>query len=1034
MEIERTDGTSTRVLRGWELDAEDNVTTTWAGDVSSTGPDAVNASVLSFDDPVNPTATTVTPPMGSDVHLPARPGHGPVNSEGSHTALSGSDRHSLYSEPHQPSSWNFTLPMRRPPNSPTDPDRTRGRAPSGGAGVARPSFARYWAKTSSDGAFHPLACHGLDVAASGRRLLRAKPLLLHRLATTSGIQDRSTLVDFVTFLLAIHDLGKIADSFQGLRNDLMQELQGRTSQLPYGAERHDLLGFRLWSEIVLEREALRSIVIPEGDDPDDWADLTEPWIHAVMGHHGAPVRPSPVPGLIDELFPEPVLGDVRRYLTWLAEHFLPGGLPFRIEPFQEQCEAFRRASWLVAGLAVVADWLGSNRGWFELCPGVQDLDDYWDRAGRLARVAIQEAGLTDGTISRAGGLRTLWPQFREPTELQALAETLRLDRGPQILVIEEVTGGGKTEGASVLAHRLMDQGEGNGLYLALPTMATANAMYHRVATLPERLYEGGASPSMILAHSKSHLTLGLEDARADDGHTEEQPSASQQCSEWLADSLKKALLAHLGVGTIDQALVAVLPVPHQSLRIWGVVGKVLLVDEVHACDHYVRRLLCRLLEFHGGMGGSTILLSATLPSQQRQELLEAFARGAGFQPPPSAQSLDYPLVSHLGRSGLSLHPVSARPEASRRVEVVPVRSRAAAEREIEATLEEGGCACWVVNTVRDAIDVYDRWRERIPEERLLLFHSRFTVGDRIRIEEEVERYFGRESTAADRKGHLLIATQVVEQSLDLDFDLMVTDLAPIDLIVQRAGRLRRHARDRKGGRIEGPDQRGPARLLVYTPEPVADAGDSWLPNDLVPTSRVYEDLGELWLTARWLEDHGGFDLSRDARDLIESVYGPQARERVPVGLAHPSRRAESRRREERALATGNALELDDGYGGQDGAWLGEEYTPTRLGEPTVTVRLVRREGDEVRPWNEHEEYGWELSSLQVRRSWVAAVDPRTAAKWLPQLRNRLPDRAERSVLVVLEQRSDCWSGRAVAASGDAVHLTYTRPMGLHLEM
>lgn len=922
--------------------------------------------------------------------------------------------------------------MRRHPTSSDDPYADSAPGIRGRVDSPRPWFARYWAKTGPEGTFHPVACHGLDVAASGRQLLQAKPVLLDRLSRVSGIKDRRALTDFVTFLLAIHDIGKVADSFQGLRLDLMQRLQGRTPRIRYG-ERHDLLGFRLWNEVVLERPAIRSEVVPECEDPEAWVDLTAPWVHAVMGHHGVPVRPPLVQAPIGDLFPDPVVADAQRLIAWLVERFLPNGFPFSVDPLETQCEAFQRASWLMAGLAVVADWIGSNRDWFEICPDPRDLDEYWDRARRRARAAVQEAGVASATVTEAGGLRSLWPEYQEPTDLQALAETLRLGSGPHLCVIEEVTGGGKTEAALVLAHRLMAQGEGEGLYLALPTMATANAMNRRVTPLQDRLYEPGRPSSMLLAHSKANLTLGLEVAGTDDSQDTDEPSASQQCSEWLAESRKKALLAHLGVGTVDQALVAILPIPHQSLRICGVAGKVLLVDEVHACDHYVRGLLCRLLEFHGGMGGSAILLSATLPAEQRQELLDAFARGAGIGSPTSAGSLDYPLVTHLAPSGLSLHPVRARPEASRRVDVVPVRSREAAAREVEAALAEGGCACWVVNTIRDALEAYDRWSERIPAEKLLLFHSRFTVGDRIVIEAEVERRFGPKSGQKDRSGRLLIATQVVEQSLDLDFDLIVTDLAPIDLIVQRAGRLRRHARDRKGNKIEGSDQRGPARLIVYTPEPVPDADDSWLPDDLRLTSWVYPDPAELWLTAQWLEEHGGFDLSKDARSLIESVYGPQARERVPAGLTLRREKAASKRREESALATGSALELDQGYGGQDGAWLGEEYTPTRLGEPTVTVRLARREGDEIRPWNEHERYPWDLSSLQVRRKWVAGVDEATALTWLPKVRDRLPDKGRRSVLVVLEDRGGCWSGRAASDSGRPVRLTYGRTKGLQVE-
>jgi CRISPR-associated endonuclease/helicase Cas3 len=135
------------------------------------------------------------------------------------------------------------------------------------------------------------------------------------------------------------------------------------------------------------------------------------------------------------------------------------------------------------------------------------------------------------------------------------------------VVVEEVTGGGKTEAALILAHRMMERGQASGLFVALPTMATANAMFERVQAVYGRLFAHGPRPSIVLAHSKSHLDLRLEETKVDGG--EQPPTASRQCAAWLSDSRKKALLAHVGVGTIDQALMAVLPLNHQSLRLWG---------------------------------------------------------------------------------------------------------------------------------------------------------------------------------------------------------------------------------------------------------------------------------------------------------------------------------------------------------------------------------------------------------------------------------------------------------------------------------
>ena len=748
---------------------------------------------------------------------------------------------------------------------------------------------RYWGKAGPGDSFHPLAYHSLDVAAAGKCLLAGDPLLRRRLAEVSGLGEEP-LLDWVTFLLAIHDLGKFADGFQGLRPDLLKTLQGRGTVAGY-PERHDLLGYRLWTERLEERLRGDERLLSETGSPDDWRDLLGPSIRAAAGHHGVPPKLRSLRESLRVQFPAEVEEDALAFVLGAARQFLPAGLPFGLEPFDEQEDCFKRASWMVAGLAVAADWIGSNSGWFPFHGEPLEPEDYW-RTIALPRAgsAVEASGIAPRSSSTAGGLRSLWPELTAPTPLQALAETLEIGSGPQLFVVEEVTGGGKTEAALVLAHRLMARGLASGIFLGLPTMATANAMYRRVEAVYRKLFGEETDPSLVLAHSRRDLFLPLESPPADSPYAPDEPTASLTCAAWLADSRKKALLAHVGVGTVDQALLGVLPLRHQSLRLWGLAGKVLIVDEVHACDSYVRQLLCDLLEFHAAFGGSAILLSATLPAAQRAELLGAFAGGAGF-PRPSAGSMAYPLMTHWSGAGLVERAVEARRSAARRVEVRPLRSRGEAGELLLETLERGGCACWVRNTVRDALEAWADWRERLGADRALLFHSRFTVGDRARIEEEVLRRFGPESSAEDRRGRLLIATQVVEQSLDLDFDLLVTDLAPIDLVVQRAGRLRRHLRDASGNRHDAPDERGPAVLGLHAPEPVEAAGKSWFSAFLSGAAFVYPDHGRLWLTARWLEEHGGFRMPEDARGLIEHVYGPESEERVPAGLRGRTERA-----------------------------------------------------------------------------------------------------------------------------------------------
>ena len=357
----------------------------------------------------------------------------------------------------------------------------------------------------------------------------------------------------------------------------------------------------------------------------------------------------------------------------------------------------------------------------------------------------------------------LFDNVVEPTPLQQLAESTKLVHGPQLIVIEEVTGGGKTEAALTLAVRLLAAGEANGMYLALPTMATADAMHRRVEHVYRRFFAHGTSASLVLAHSMAAFSLDLERTNTTDtGYgLKEHDSASSHCTAWLADSRKKALLAHVGVGTIDQALLGILATKHQSLRLWGLLGKVLIADEVHACDAYVTGLLKTLLKFHAAFGGSAILLSATLPQSQRAGLVAAFIEGAGTAA-PAITATAYPLVTHVSTQEVQETPVAARPTSRRAVRVEVLPDLPTALERLRAALQGGGCACWVRNTVADVLEAYTLCVKEIGAINVLLYHARFALTDRLRIGAEVLKRFSKESTAADRRGRLVIATQVVD--------------------------------------------------------------------------------------------------------------------------------------------------------------------------------------------------------------------------------------------------------------------------------
>lgn len=899
----------------------------------------------------------------------------------------------------------------------------------------RGGYWRYWGKADAGGqdgpCWHPLAYHCLDVAACGATLLENHPTWLAKLESLAGIQ-KDKLKPWLLFLLALHDIGKFCEGFQRLPGN------------PFGLEvtvaydlRHDVLGYAVAMEHL--PAWLRRL---HGDELDHL--VASPWFCAVTGHHGRPPKDSNTRAVVQRHFPDAVLQDASTYTAEVKELLCPDGwcLP---EPEPGVPERQQKASWLVAGLTVLADWLGSNTRWFPYESPGYSLDDYWKRiALPRSHRAVTESGLAGVKPARDSGFAQLFPALMHtPTPLQAWADDVAFADGPQLFILEELTGAGKTEAALTLAARLMASGKADGVYFALPTMATADAMFNRMRQGDEevwrRFFEEG-EPSLVLAHSAAKTARKLEALRMEPdagyGVGREEPSASQSGAVWLADSRKKALLADFGVGTIDQALLAILQLRHQSLRLLGLSGKVLVVDEVHACDCYMSELLGRLLQFHAALGGSAILLSATLPKDQRARLLARFAQGAGAPAREPEKRNDYPLATHFHAGGFVEQPIQARASVTRTVFVDALTDEEAIFQRLHAGTQSGGCAAWVRNTVADALDACLKWRERHPNIHVILFHARFALCDRLRIGEEVSRNFGPGSRAETRRGKLVIATQVVEQSLDVDFDDLVTDLAPMDLVIQRAGRLRRHKRDRHGNPAER-EARGDARLGVLAPMPAPEAVNGWYRQCFPKAAAVYADHGRLWLTARWLTERGQFTLPEDVRGMIEGVYGEEGYDGIPDGLKKSSDKKHGACQSERAIARQNALGFDQGYTSTgNNTWPDEDtFTEigTRLGDKTVRIRLARRQGDRLTSWaTTGSDIDWPLSELTVAWRLIAGESPRNKTL-LDQARKEMADEGKYCVIVPLEATEQDWQGWAVNPDGNEIRVIYSEHLGLRIE-
>jgi len=662
-----------------------------------------------------------------------------------------------------------------------------------------PLLRQLWAKSYPDDSArsHPLWCHLLDVAAVCQALLP-------RFGGVAGIPN-----DWLLYLVALHDIGKADPLFQMKVDELAQPardaglLEYNGVLIPQEAFRHE----------ARSAEWLRVHLQERGWDESDIGIVAL----AVAGHHGN-FRPPAAPDYLIAAW-----GPLREALADDVAQAV--GLAPDAEAPTLAAEHADVLGVRLSALIVLADWIASNDKLYDYWRLFEDWKNQSDdeRSTYFARAQAQAKGVVerlqlDAECPVFTGAEPLtfalaWPDMSARPTQAALEAVVRAGIAPGLALIEGPMGEGKTESAVYLAQEWNRQRRGAGAYLALPTQATSNQMHGRYKSFLEHTSPGRA-PRLV--HGMAWLMddespsatpqIGLSDEAAEEAG----PDAEEafRAREWFANA-KRALLAPEGVGTVDQALMAALNVKHGFLRLLGLSRKILIVDEVHAYDSYMTAILCRLLVWCRALRLPVILLSATLSRTQKKALVEAYS---GRSLPALIGPEPYPLLTFAPIDGEpSTHPVP-KPDApssdqARTVRLVPERGKLGKPEQIAALaaglVRDGGCACVLVNTVRGAQQVYQALKPLLPPDTdLLLFHARFRTERRKDIEEEVTSRFGKHpvtekvANPCRPRRAILVATQVVEQSLDVDFDVMVTDIAPADLLLQRSGRLWRHDRGR----------------------------------------------------------------------------------------------------------------------------------------------------------------------------------------------------------------------------------------------
>ena len=844
---------------------------------------------------------------------------------------------------------------------------------------------RLWGKEKGLSREYPVICHLLDTAAVflvlwdevvGRGMRE-------RFAAGMGLEvGQARAVG--AFWAGLHDLGKITPPFQAQVGGLFARIKDEPEYLfALGADR-----LREFRHEMGTHWALAGL-FAEAGYPCGTGSLKRAVSHQVAqmlgGHHGRYGAALKAKELAAASAYQPGLGEAgwaqqrRHHFTQIrritgAEAVPNGGLPAELAV-------------AMTGLVVVSDWLASQTHAIEPLiptPGWQgtdvELDAHWERTRKAAGQLVADAQLGRARFE-ARDFQAMFPFV--PNALQADISThlpgLVAEHGSGLVLVTAPTGDGKTEAALFAAAELGRAAGARGIYFALPTMATANGMYPRVADFAAKALSG--ERALTLLHSMAWLNAaynadrsnapvgteyGIDDHVTDDLDVSADHATAVAAGEWLRGS-KRGLLAPLGTGTIDQALTAVLPVSFNALRLFGLSDKVFIVDEAHAYGPWMHKLLTRLLEWLGAFRAPVVLLSATLTGQTAASLVDAYRRGAGF-PDATALQPRYPGWLFAATGGHVAEPRATGSERPRTLDIdvrtvvwdtddgpeedPRPRGRRHVLREVLAPVaREGGTALVCCTTVAEAQRTYRDLRAAFPdlaagEGGLRLLHSRFPAGERQRITDACEAAYGKPRGASDtarpRPASILVATQVVEQSLDLDFDLAVSDLAPLAQLLQRAGRARRHARGAAGRPAWALPEDRP-RLVVLEPVEEGQAGRpprSW--------GAVY-DPGLLRRTALVLDDcaEAGIAVPDDVQRLVDQVYADDFVHDLDAAAAREIRRLDAERQadhmaqEHLAELTGICAPADvDGnlyLLSRREAGITEELITTRLGADTGRV-------------------------------------------------------------------------------------------------
>ena len=692
----------------------------------------------------------------------------------------------------------------------------------------------FWAKTTGDG--KPgisVFRHMVNVGCVAKCIAESSPKLLERFNLQASV---------VGALGALHDLGKISPGFQRKCESWLED--------------NDLTKIArngVWDTSMesdhgkVSHAAIQKFLPMVGVDGN-----TANYVSTVLGaHHGRLTAPNG-----RGYRPQGLISDTTSRIDWDAERLANAKAIWESLAENGSLPSLSDDSpslWWLAGLTSVSDWIGSDERFFSPEREMTSHD-----VASLAKIALDTVGIHTLVLNRDLDFEDLFGF--SPNEMQAKA--LAAIEGPGVYIIEAPMGMGKTEAALGAAYQLLDRGNATGIYFALPTQATSNRMHLRMNKFLQRITPNLQASKLI--HGNSWL-MG-NDISLNPAATVLKGAASSDARtgrDWFA-SAKRALIAPFGVGTVDQALLGIVAAKHFFVRHFALAGKIVILDEIHSYDLYTGTLIDKLIETLESLGCTVIVLSATLTGKRRGQIV---SRYNDYQ---NDTDVPYPIIT--GRTEEhTLEPVAITPPPSRtiRVEFISVRNTT---KEAIQLARKGGAVLWICNTIDSAQKQYQGIMEQTQTEFPIgLLHSRFPFWRREQLETQWMERFGK--SGGTRCGSILVSTQVVEQSVDLDADLLITELAPTDMLLQRLGRLWRHEREDRP--IEVP------RMCIVEEADALEQFRRMKPNDIITAfgskARVYSPYVLLRTLEVWHE-RSEVMIPSHIRQLLETTYADNENE------------------------------------------------------------------------------------------------------------------------------------------------------------